>query len=234
MKVAIFGDSFAHTEDYNESKAWYTHTKNTTNFSRAGSSLWYSFNLFCKHHREFDKIIFFVTNWGRIHLSQLGQPFWPGIQQIEGALKSNNINDDERKTLTSVYNWIIFGRNEEQEISLHELMIDSVKRMHKDVLIIPCFNFDQSRVESKYSMFDIHHIDIQHYNIDWQDSKKIWHRRPLRPNGRELRACHMNDENNIIFANKINKWIDTGTFNLDVNNFVISKKTVDSYFELAD
>lgn len=233
MKVAIFGDSFAHTEDYNESRAWYKQV-DAINFSRAGSSLWYSYDLFSKNYHDYDKIIFFVTNWGRLHVSRLDQPFWPGIGQIEGALKSNTINDNERKTLTSIYNWLIFGRNEEQEISLHDLMVNTIQQLHNNVLVIPCFNFEMSRINSKYSMFNIHQIDIEHYKIDWQDKNKIWRRRALKPNGRELRACHMNDENNIIFAEKVNGWIKNNQFNLDTNDYVISKKPVEYYFELAD
>ncbi len=113
-------------------------------------------------------------------------------------------------------------------------MIKDIKNIRPDALVIPCFNYDMSRV-SKWnycSMFDIHAIDMLHYQIEFQDTGGAWRKKPLRPNGRELRACHMNDENNIIFSKKITQWISSGNFEMNISDFVISKKPVEYYFEL--
>ena len=238
MKIAIFGDSFAHTEPCNEDRAWYHILKNKgydiTNLGRAGSSLWYSYNEYIKHYKSYDKCIFLITSWGRFHLPQLHMPFWPGIQQIEGALMDPNLPNEDRKVLASVYNWCIFSRNDEQEIQYHELILADILQKNNNTLLIPCFNHDMSRIPQKYSMMDIHQIDIDYYKLDWQDKNKVWHRKPLQPGGRELRACHMNDENNIIFANKIIEYINNNTFSLNIQDYTCSVKDVNYYFELDD
>jgi|TARA_B110000881_G_C18511145_1_gene482294 hypothetical protein len=238
MKIAIFGDSFAHTEPHNESRAWYTYVKDqgydVTNFGRAGSSLYYSYKEYLKHYKSFDKCIFLVTNWGRFHLPQLKMPHWPGIQQIEGALSDPDLPNQDRKVLASLYNWCIFARDDLQEIQHHELMLADILHKNSNTLLIPCFNYEMSRMQQECSLMDLHQIDMDYYKIDWQDSGKKWHRKPLRPGGRELRACHMNDENNIIFGNKLIEYINNNTFSLNIQDYTCSVKDVNYYFELAD
>lgn len=238
MKVAVFGDSFAHTEPWNESRAWYSLLQDRgldlTNFAHTGSSVWYSYELFKKNHHSFDRCVFLVTNWGRLYAPQLQQPFWPGIGQIEDTLKNSHLSHQDRKVLASMFDWIVFGRNDEQEISLQELMIKDILNIRPDCLVIPCFDYSMSRVKDwpNCSMFDIHTVDILHYGIEYQDHKGQWFRRPLRPGGRELRACHMNDNNNSIFADKVQEWINTRSFSMQREDFVISTRPVEYYFEL--
>lgn len=239
MKIAIFGDSFAHTEEFNENRSWYesvkAHGYDVNNFARSGSSLWYSYDQFIKHNSEYDKCIFLVTNWGRYHVPQMFQPFWAGISQVEESLRNDrSLTHNQRRVLESLYNWTLYARNDEQEILFHSLMIKDIVNTKKDCLVIPCFNYDMSRISNfnMCSMFDIHAIDMIHYKIEFQDSNGIWKKKPLRQNGRELRACHMNDENNVIFAQKIINWIDNNQFKMSVNDFVTSSKSVEYYFEL--
>jgi hypothetical protein len=239
MKVAVFGDSFAHTEPWNEDRAWYSLLNgpdvSITNFAHTGSSVWYSYDLFQKNHHLYDRCIFLVTNWGRFYAPQLQQPFWPGINQIEDTLKNSNLSHNDRNVLTSMFNWIVFGRNEAQEVSLQELMVKDIITVRSDSLVIPCFDYSMSRVKdwSNCSMFDIHTIDMLHYGIEYQNSRGMWQRKPLRPGGRELRACHMNDKNNSIFANKIKEWLKTEKFSMKKEDFVTAIEPVEYYFELG-
>lgn len=240
MKIAIFGDSFAHTEPFLEHKAWYQKLRekgyDITVFSKTGSSLWYSYNEFVKYQKNFDRCIFLITSWGRMYLPQLTQPFWPGIRQIEADMANPNIPQHDRNVLISTYNWLVCARNDEEHISYHDMMIREISSLRPDALLIPCFYYDLSRVpEWKYcTPFDIQLIDLFFYKIDYQDSDGNWRRKQLRRGGRELRACHFNDENNIIFADKISQWIDTGNFSMDIREFVNPTKPVEYYFEIEN
>jgi len=240
MKIAIFGDSFAHTNPLSKlkDKAWYNLLKSqghsVTLFSSTGSSLWYSYDKFIKNHAVFDRCIIMVTNWGRFHLPQLKQPFWPGVSQIEEFLKVREFPEYDRNVLISTYNWAIYARNDDQEIAYHQLMLQDIVLKRPDALIIPCFDYDLSRVPTgeNCTLFDVSMIDILYYRIDWQDDKGIWRRRPLRKGGLELRACHMNDANNKILADKIENWLLTNQFYMKKEDFVQPIESVDYYFEL--
>ena len=240
MKIAIFGDSFAHTEPFLEEKSWYHILKNKgydiTVFAKTGSSLWYSYNEFLKNHNNFDRCIFLVTNWGRFYLPHLTQPFWPGIRQIEADINNPRIPEQERNVLIATYNWVIHARNDEEVISHHDLMVNDIKIRRPDALIIPCFHYDLSRVSNWNSCtpFDIQLIDLFHYKIDYRDNEGNWKRKQLRPGGRELRACHMNDSNNKIFAEKVDDWIRSNKFHMDITDFVNPSEAVQYYFEIED
>ena len=242
MKIAIFGDSFAHVDPKSPLKnnAWYnllqSQGHDITLFSHTGSSLWYSYDKFIKNHATFDRCILMVTNWGRFHLPQLNQPFWPGVSQIEEFIKDPKFPERDRNVLISTYNWAIYARNDEQEIAYHELMIQDIRLKRPDALIIPCFDYSLSRIPEgeNCTLFDINMIDILHYRIDWQDDKGVWHRRGLRKGGREHRACHMNDANNKIFANKIAQWLLTNQFSMKKDEFVKPTEPAEHYFELDD
>ena len=53
-----------------------------------------------------------------------------------------------------------------------------------------------------------------------------------RKGGLELRACHMNDANNKILADKIENWLLTNQFYMKKEDFVQPIESVDYYFEL--
>jgi len=100
MKVGIFGDSYCCNNiylirdkpDHTFQKSWVDHLENEENIkvnshARPGSNLHYSFTQFKKHYNEYDKIIFVVTNWGRIWVPNFNRPCIPGLAYCEHMLK---------------------------------------------------------------------------------------------------------------------------------------------------
>lgn len=223
MKIGVYGDSFAHALERKEN-AWYNFLDHSvTNFAHMGSNLWYSYSLFKKNSKNFDLNIFFVTNWGRLNIPQLEQPHWPGVAQMDMAVKNNTIDQHSKNVLISAINYIVLARNEEQEIDYHKALLQDLAT-YKNCLMIPCFPYEMSYLDNwnGCSMYDISIKDTIYYEIDsdWKAGER-----------NELRACHMNNQNNKIFANKINNWINGNTFEMNIEEFVDPVEELDYYFK---
>lgn len=82
MKIGIYGDSYASPTPHNnfqfieemwDDRSWTYPLKQefqVKNFAKAGTCIWYSFDLFQKTFQEFDAIVFAWTDYTRIHLDE--------------------------------------------------------------------------------------------------------------------------------------------------------------------
>ena len=230
MKIGIYGDSFGHAREREES-AWYNLLDHdVTNFAHMGANVWYAYRTFLDNHNDFDLNIMFVTNWGRLNIPLLDQPHWPGIQQIDLALNSFDIDQRSKEILTSAHNYLFNVRNDQQEQDSHIALLAQLQQ--HDLLIIPCFPHDMSLAGDGFSMYDISLIDTVHYGIDKIDKNGKLLTSTWKPGERkELRACHMNNKNNLIFAHKINEWANGGEFTMERDDFVTPSEPLEFYFE---
>lgn len=239
MKIGIFGDSFSNSAINNKHPGYLnylswsdiisTKFKNDVkNFGIAGSSLYYSHNEFLTHHEKFDKIIFMITDWGRIYNSKTKinrlkhVPGFAMAEYLKTLIENSNIkvNHDDPLILDSIINYYIYVQNNNEEILFHKLMIDNIKSIRSDVLLIPCFSSKFSMIDDYVMcMNDISMIDMNAAELSWSNVRF------------DPRHCHMNEENNYIFANKILDWINTNEFKFDtIDDFVVSKKPLSYYF----
>lgn len=233
MKIGIFGDSYAARHKHGTGLAWFEHLQKNHNldvtcFGQPGSSLYYSYTKFIKHHIDFDKVVFLVTGPGRLTL-----PIPPEYDQQNDALRHVTNYDSFKFTVDANFKYdnylnrisealklyYTYLMDVDRDLLYHQLLIKEIQQVRPDGLFIPCFN--NLGFPSKKTLFDIHYIDIKHYNLT--ESEAVH---------RDIRHCHMNYENNTIFSNLIKRWIDTGEFDLDQNfsMFTPSVYSVENFF----
>lgn len=105
MRMGIFGDSYADPNPYPD-ESWISYLKNnieTANidqYSRSGTSHWWSYQKFIQTHREYDTIIFCHTN--PIRWPHLPKEY-EGEEWNTGHMKKRGFQDDINKFFPSVF-----------------------------------------------------------------------------------------------------------------------------------
>jgi hypothetical protein len=180
-KIGIFGDSFSDpTWNDNDYKSWpemLADRYKVINYSKNGSSLWYSYQKLKKHISEFDACVFVATIWGRFYL--------------EGLDKHLNINTNtwpihHGVNLGQTYYEHFFSFEREQVF--HNFMISDILNL-KNVIFIPAF---QECVVNNNS------ISLNHYA-----NAELHHYGVLNYQGPDDRKCHLTIENNKTIYKKI-------------------------------
>ena len=235
MKISVFGDSYARTFDnYPDSdsmgKAWWeilAETYDLDNYGLAGSAAYYSIEQFDQHHSNYDKVIFFMTFPGRVYLQRdngIETPGYPPCitnnfnsyastaSALELLQEISNYSKLDEKKMQSIMDYFLYVLNFDEEEFKIKLYMDYVKRTRPDALII-----------SAHSMADIASMEMNHWGKKFDE---------LMSQGyKEVRKCHLSTENNIIFADLINNWINSGIFTLDKDIFVKPKDSWEHYFK---
>jgi hypothetical protein len=238
MKIGIFGDSYACNnpllssyfigEEATARKSWIDHIEiekkiRVANHSMMGSGLYYSYNQFKKYQRTYDKIIFIVTNWGRLWVPNIhaGHPHIPGLAHCEEKMQYS-VDEDDREIFKAAYDYYVYLENQDKEIDLHKLMISDILRIRSDALLIPVFNNEQQSFVPNWAgstLRDISDIDCHFF------------KRPT--GGPDLKHCHFNDENNVIFARHVINWIDHQTpLHIDLREYQAPTKSIEYYFKV--
>jgi hypothetical protein len=225
MKIAIYGDSYA---DYRyqprNNKTWMHYLEDrlntrVTSFAASGSGLYFSVKKYLETHGEFDKIIFIVTFPGRLYVSQTGTHLIhiPGIS-LANLVAETSDNLNEKKIFSAAADYLLYVQNYEEELFKHYCMLDRIN--HNSILKIPV-SLDSLENYNGTTLTDISHIDYDYYQIDKANPKK------------DLRCCHMNQQNNKIFADKIYDWIQTGNFDFKVEDFKDPTESKDEIIDLV-
>jgi hypothetical protein len=227
MKVAIYGDSHAasiHERSINDDISYVEmlyHKYDLTNFGIGGSSLFYSYNEFLKTEKDFDKIVFLVTSPGRIHLNPINHPTLnlshlhvTGIGQAEWYTEEYSNSSENKKVFQTIKDYILYVQNNKQESVFHELMIQNIKRLRPDALIIEALEFAFSK-----------DTDFSFWNLT------NWLELDIYRNFYDLRHCHLSKEKHIILYEMIEENIKTGK-HIDYNRLMNVKpsKTFEDYF----
>jgi hypothetical protein len=194
MKIGIFGDSFSDpTYVNNDYKSWVcllAQQHSVTNFSKVGSSLWWSYNIFKKERLNFDQTIFVITFPGRLYIESLDSHInaraehWPVIDKIN---------------LGEVYYKYLFST--EREFDFHYLM---TKDIIGKSIVIPAFEESIEKLDGHSLCYIADIEELGYFN--------------KKPNGRlDLRKCHLTKENNLMvfekILNSLNKSSSIITFN---------------------
>lgn len=235
MKVAVFGDSFADVLPNNPTPNWVQNLSSKydiTNFARGGSSLFYSLNLFEKNNHNYDKIVFVVTNPGRLVL-----PAWPCFdniyhRMIPGPLVAKNRIEDfsnvnseiDSKLKNQLLVWqaaldyFKYVQFQEFDTYVHNLMFDQITKHRPDTIIIPSFQTSHHSFANKNCMIDIQTKEDNAWGIEEYSF-------------RDIRNSHMTLKNNEIFAEKVCEWLNGKPVDINLDDFVIpSMKEKDFYF----
>jgi len=235
MKIAVFGDSYAASHDHGIGRPWHQYLNDqypTVSYGVNGSSLHYSYNEFLKHHGKFEKIVFLVTGPGRI-LLPLPEEYMncdPPLQHVNGyhgirdvvesQYKSNAYLNKVNNAVEDYYKYIACP---ERDLLFHKLLIKEIRNIRPDALLIPCFYVTgEEGWNSTFTLGHISQMDIDYYNL--KSDKWPW---------ADIRHCHLNQENNLIFSSMIADWVRTGNMFFDTKKFVNPTKPVTSYFNMT-
>lgn len=231
MKIGIFGDSFAdettfHTRGIDpetiKSRPWAQLVRESglivDNYAKSATSLYYSYLKFLEHHNSYDKIIFTVTGPGRLYLPHLPEKYHHTTAGLLMHYRRNIETDNDEKIITAFESYYKYLCNFELDITIHNLMYEKCQAIRPDALFLPCFQ--NSIQKSKFHLDHISYIDYDFYNVN-----------PFKDLVIEKRHCHMNRQNNIIFADKIIRWINNGKFEINIDDF---QKPEDDQFFLFD
>jgi hypothetical protein len=234
MRVGIFADSYGAHKPGANGLPWTemlqkTYSLDVENHSKSASSVWYSYNQFKMHQHKYDKIVFLVTGQDRTtipipskysddRLCHVTAGHIDGFKHI--ILNNKEYQKDAylRNIAVALEKYYMYLHDHIKDFEVNKLMYEEIKRVRPDALIIPCFK--NSVTGDDISLWDIHEIDIKYYNLMEKHAVA----------GRENRHCHMNQENNAILAEKINKWVNGQEFVLYPSHFTTPTKPVDYYF----
>lgn len=223
MKIAIYGDSYA---DYNyrpnNNKTWMQYLEDKDNkisvFANSGSSFYFSVKRYLETNNNFDKKIFFVTYPGRLYLPQIlnEQKHIAGLSTAQLLFDSVK-NPFDKKVYAAVVDYLMHVQNYEEELLKHYCMLDRIKH-DKNLLLIPVA-LDSFEKYNGTTMQQISQIDYDFYHLSTYPPKK------------DLRCCHMNQQNNKIFADIIHKWIVNDKFDFDLSSFVLPTESENKMFD---
>ena len=222
MKIGVFGDSFAALKfEKNTTLSWVdilSKKYDITNFSLTGSSLFYSVQKFKSFHQDYDKIIFLVTSPGRLLLEY--QPYFKRPEDVNITSLStteycyNNLinhpttheNDMMLKIYKAALDYFKYIKNDEYDRYIHNLMVTDIVNTRSDAILIPVTR--DSLKLYKNVMDEIKIMEM-----------KEWGLSPFSTFA-DFRNCHMTEENNAIFATKVEKWLNGSPVEIRLDDFV--------------
>jgi len=224
LKVGIFGDSYAdpirHGHDnFRELDdiGWPNLLQNNYEVglhALAGSSIYYSYQEFLKHHEKYDKIVFVVTDpirWVKgyklikdedreIHLSS--------YSTVENWLQSNpEIRVEDRSILEALKGYYLFLVDDPSCQVMANLMLNHMRQLRPDIILIP---IARNLLNIDTVGFDTY-LDLFHIDMGLETS--LNHNKFLQKNYEYRLACHLSKEMNIVVANDVTNALEIGKWN---------------------
>jgi hypothetical protein len=230
MKLAIFGDSFGDdtgvwpTPYSGVGPSWIDYLRNQNididNYSRGGSSLFYSYQKFIPNYEKYDKIIFLITCPGRISvpINNTVEDF--NLGSIERHLR-NCVSVERKIKLNAILDYFVYVKNDTFDSVVHRLLIEDISNKHNNMLMIPCF--ENSGINNQTSLMEISKFEAKFWNLE----DVIPHK---DPNVQDARKAHMCEENNLMLGQEVYNWIKTGSFSLNQENFKNPTREFSHYF----
>jgi hypothetical protein len=221
MKIAIYGCSYADENSARypslnpEGKSWATYLRDNnldvTNFSRSGSSVYWSYKTYQENYKNFDKNIFLATFPNRITIADPDNkdgvwfvtPWGNVTDELREIYKKKQVD----KAVELYYGYI---HNPEEAQDYKDIIMDKLKQ-DKNTLVVDVAD-----------LFEISTKDYHFYERAEFCDPRIYI---------DNRYNHMNNLNNTILSNKVNEWLSTSEFNLDKNEFQNPRpEDVNKYF----
>jgi hypothetical protein len=214
MKIGVFGDSFAALQR-NTTLSWVdilAEKYSVTNHAIVGSNLYYSVEEFKKHHSNYDKIIFIVTQPGRLRASKV-LPLDIDQQFIQRFIFnfSHGLEASKYQKLAweAANQYYLYLQDINHDRYIHNLMLKDIKEIRPDIILIP--GFLDSWYGADHAMFRI----VLKENTAWDLGQST-----IIENYKDLRNCHMIAENNFIFAEKAKQWLSGQPVYINLDEFV--------------
>jgi hypothetical protein len=177
-ELALFGDSYAESgDDYKHTvmhRGWAKQLMimfgdGMDNFAMPGSSLEFSVQNFLENHEQYKKIVFVTTWLHRLHvpiefkIANSNQPSWTSnhwgsYDQCEHMEKYFVIESaEQRQTFKAIKDYFMYITTsvhaEKYALLRHRSLIDLVKKIRPDAIIIPAYNY--------YGLIDDYNWDLK-------------------------------------------------------------------------
>lgn len=223
MKLGVFGDSYADFGNDINRIAWPALVKKGLNceahfFAKAGSSLFYSYELFLKHYKKFDTIIFTFSSSNR----------WPALPS-EYSGKEYNIGYTKIDPLMDHLNTYFFTLFPDNLLNLISSAIHrNVVKICKDqgiylIQIIPFSNYKDRKIRFDFDFYEndfplITGLDIISHleQINIEGKVNYTCKYLAEKNMQDYRMCHLNKTNNIMLADMLIDYIKNMKYNIDI------------------
>jgi hypothetical protein len=240
MKITIFGDSFG--DDTIESliqseTSWIDVLRENghiiTNFSKGGSSLYYSYERYLKYidshsYEEYDLIIFVMTGPGREEIVFGKDTFYlTSISQIEVIRDLLARDEEQRRILEAIRIYWAFCKDVRKDRVFHDLLIKDIKSRERMFFIQTWIEGDDNDiVELSRKELALINPDIRNENEETKFMKLH----------RDNRKCHFTSVNNRMLGNKILQAINAKqqTVDFDINDIVKPEFDTQYYFTKYD
>lgn len=231
--LGIFGDSFADPnhghDDYPEDRQYgwpylLSDSYDVEIFARGGTSLYYSYKLFLEHHHRFSKVIFTVSEPGRLCenriKSTLGEDefvFIPSWQQANYWLENDikHIDKNEINKLKAMRDFYLHVDYYESSKLFSELLVERIRDIRPDVLLINSF-YDQINGVAQPTVKNIsgpallQYLDLTVSGLIEIDNART---HGYVGNMKEIRCiCHLSREVNKLLADNIRTSLETNVW----------------------
>ena len=238
MKIAIFGDSFADCMWFSRLKiqpqngpGWpelLAEKYDVTNYARGGTGLYYSYDLFCKHHEMYDTVIFVSSAPHRfaVHLPESNDTFHivPGSGTTKQKMAEFHRYKADLRVIQAADDYVSYVLDTERENIFGKLMIDDVCRRRSDALLLPAF-----------WILDNPLIPLSHFSSMEQQYYKLSQDAVASRNLTDLRKCHLTDENNQMVYQKVMNAINekSSSISMSISDFKTPTKEWNMYWKVV-
>jgi hypothetical protein len=214
MKIGVFGDSYADKGFKTSSNLiWYNMLEHLYGhqvdcFGEGGSSIMFSADLIQQKAKDYDLVIWCLTNPGRFTLPHVinGRNI-----HITTSWDKCNIPDAEISKKHNVcidYLKYIFDWNTESFIG--KCIVSYLQNMHGNILVIPCF---PAPLDAVFNLYTVCEQEANHY-FPGKTIPEIYQLY------QDMRPGHLTIENQKILAELINANLNPGIFQAGYDDFV--------------
>jgi hypothetical protein len=179
---------------------------------------------FKNNHHEYDKIIFVVTTRGRLFLRhdeiyESNDDRKVASLTMAEYLYNKSLNEPvsykkemKLKIYQTAIDYFVYIQDEGYERYIHNLMVKDILTIRPDTILIPT-TADSLENYHGDAMIDITIKEDIAFNY--------------KPNiyDNDIRHCHMTNENNEVFAGKVEEWLNGKPVLIDINDFIAPMAT---------
>lgn len=229
VTVGIFGDSFADENVFKDKPglSWVEYLRNyyardVKSYGKAGTSLYYSYELFLDNYKYYDKVIFVCTDLGRVtlpHYITFKSTKYEWLRHIPNHdTAQNHLRPDAlelhtpdsinaTKAAMEYFKYLYDFKKEER---IQNLILGDILAKRPDALILYLH-----KNQSPYQPIDMVGL------IDISVKEVVPYGYEHTPIVMDTRKCHMSEVNNKNLAGLLNNWIGGQEISLALNEFEV-------------